>query len=515
MTSFMTGLLVFAVILAGLIVILRVIFPVPTTEGRPPSLAIPASLDTVLGQRMLEAQHKQPHESMYVVLSGGYDALGSRLQLARGAQQSIDAQYYIWHDDMSGLMLLDELYEAALRGVRVRLLLDDHGIPGMDDVISALNTVPNFEVRLFNPSPIRKPKWLGFVIDFGRMNRRMHNKSFIVDGAAAIVGGRNIGDEYFSVGDADFYIDMDVLATGPIVPETAAAFDLYWNSSSVHEVGKVIRKPTDLPQIVARLRQNHGSVKADAMAGRLMTTAEMFRRSQIEMQAAPITLVVDDPIKGRGLARHEQLMLSRLQSVVGAVEKSVTVVTAYFVPGKPGTKWLSDLARDKRVQILTNALDATDVLVVHAGYTKYRRALLKAGVELYELKRRDDKVSGKEELKPLGLSGSSLHAKTIVVDDRKVFVGSFNFDPRSALLNCEMGFLIQHEALAHRIKNEFSDQLARRSYRPVLTVDQRIAWLERDESDGQLLIYQGEPNATIAAQVSIATIQRLPVEWLL
>lgn len=515
MSGILIGLLVSIGIIVALIVILRVIFPVPSTEGRPLSRAIPASPDTVLGQRMLEMTEQDPRFSHYVVLGGGFDALGSRLRLAAGAQRSIDAQYYIWHDDMSGLLLLNELLEAAQRGVRVRLLLDDNGIPGMDDMLNALNTVENFEVRLFNPSTIRRPKWLGFVIDFVRMNRRMHNKSFIVDGAAAIVGGRNIGDEYFAVGDADFYIDMDVLATGPIVPETAAAFDLYWNSHPVHEVGTIIRKPADLPQAVARLHQNLDSPEADATAGKLRTSAEMFRRAQIDMQAAPMTLVVDDPIKGTGLARREQLLLSRLQTVVGEVERSVTVVTAYFVPGKPGTNWLSELAREKRVQILTNALDATDVLVVHAGYTKYRRALLKAGVELFELKRRGDKVSGKEELKPLGLSGSSLHAKTIVIDDHKVFVGSFNFDPRSALLNCEMGFLINNEALAHRIKNEFSDQLARRSYRPILTVEERLAWLERDETDGQLLIYQGEPNATVAAQVSITIIQRLPVEWLL
>ncbi len=187
-------------------------------------------------------------------LRGGHDALASRLALIAAAEASIDAQYYIWHDDTSGILLLDALYQAARRGVRVRLLLDDNGVPGLDGFMATLNTQENFEIRLFNPSTIRNPKSLGYTFDFFRMNRRMHNKSLIADGAVAILGGRNIGDEYFEVGDDNFYVDMDVLAAGAIVPETAAIFDAYWNSPSVFEAEKIIREESNLPVFEARSR---------------------------------------------------------------------------------------------------------------------------------------------------------------------------------------------------------------------------------------------------------------------
>ena len=219
---------------AVFVVVARLLFPLPDISVRESSAALPASPETQLGATFIADTALHPGLSGVIPLQGGHDALASRIELAAVAEQSLNVQYYIWQDDTSGIILLDALHEAARRGVRVRLLLDDNGVSGLDSVIAALNAQPNFDVRLFNPSTVRSPKLLGYAFDFFRMNRRMHNKSFIVDGAIAIVGGRNIGDEYFQVGDDDFYLDMDVLTTGAVVPETADMFDAYWNLSLIH-----------------------------------------------------------------------------------------------------------------------------------------------------------------------------------------------------------------------------------------------------------------------------------------
>lgn len=224
----------------------RLAFPVPSVAGRPVELTIPFDVSSPVGQRAAEAFAQHPGQSGVIPLIDPVEALDSRLHLARGARQSLDVMYYIWHDDLSGMLLLDALRDAAARGVRVRLLLDDNGIKRMDPMLAALNSMPNFNVRLFNPSTIRNPKKAGYLLGPLRMNRRMHNKAFIVDGAAAIVGGRNIGDEYFAQGDGPAYLDMDVIGVGPVVTDTSAVFDEYWNAKPVIELERVITGPGDM-----------------------------------------------------------------------------------------------------------------------------------------------------------------------------------------------------------------------------------------------------------------------------
>lgn len=498
-----------------LIVIGRWLFPLPDISDRPAEQSLPPDASTRLGQLLLKDMSGHEGQSGVVALAGGHDALGSRLALAEAAERSIDAQYYIWHDDTSGRMLLKALYDASRRGVRVRLLLDDNGVPGLDSVMAALNAQDNFEIRLFNPSTIRRPKLAGYALDFMRMNRRMHNKSFIVDGQAAIIGGRNIGDEYFRVGDANYYLDMDVLAIGQVVGRTATVFDAYWNSASVFAVDQIINGQGDIDAFLADVAATQNSETARTLVGQLESSATRFRQGKASFEFTKVEVVADDPVKGLGAATRPQLMISQLTAIIGRVEKEIDVVSAYFVPGQPGAELFEGLARSgKRVRILTNAMNTTDVLVVHAGYTKYRRDLLKAGVELFELKLRAEQFSGREELKPLGLSGAALHAKTFSVDDSRVFVGSFNFDPRSALLNCEMGFLIDSPTLARRISADFDGPLKIASYQPVLTLDGQMAWTE-EMPNGKLGIYQQEPGASWFRQVAIVVIGLLPVEWLL
>lgn len=516
MKRFVKWLLVVGMVACAAVVAARVAYPLPDISGRETSAAIPADADTPLGRLMQAGAARHPGKTGIISLHDGHDALASRLALAAQARHSLDVQYYIWHDDVSGIMLLDALHQAARRGVRVRLLLDDNGVPGLDPFMAALNAEPGFEIRLFNPSTLRNPKTLGYTFDFFRMNRRMHNKSLTADGAATIIGGRNIGDEYFRVGDGAYYMDMDVLATGAVVPETAAVFDDYWNSASVFAVESIIDGTGDLSGFRDRVTAIEAGAEAKALRGEMRSSTERYLDGGAAIEWTDVQLVADDPVKGLGIATRDQLMIARLGEILGNVERRLDLISAYFVPGQGGTGYFADLARGGRdVNILTNALDTTDVLLVHSGYTRYRRALLEAGVDLYELKLRGDMDSEAElQLKPFGVAGASLHAKTFAIDGERVFVGSFNFDPRSATLNCEMGFLIDSAALAGRVSSGFDGPLPRVTYRPELTPEGLMVWQEA-VSDDRTVLYQQEPGSSWLQQAGIAILGVLPIEWML
>jgi len=516
MRKLLKGLVILVVVTVAFIPIARyVLFPLPDIAARPSERSIPASSETGLGRLTGQGASGHPGLSGVAPLAGGLDALASRLAIIDAAQASIDAQYYIWHDDTSGVLLLDALDRAAKRGVRVRLLLDDNGIPGLDPILATLNAQPNFHVRLFNPSTVRHPKMLGYAFDFMRMNRRMHNKSLTVDGVVTIIGGRNIGDEYFEIGES-FYKDMDAILTGAVVPETSGVFDSYWNSGSAFAAETIIGGTGDRASFDARVAEVKASDEAAALLSDLHSTAARYIENRISLEWTQVHLVADDPVKGQGVAQRDQLMIMRLVEILGDVKSRLDLVSAYFIPGQDGTDYFAALARSgKAVNILTNAMNTTDVLLVHAGYTKYRRALLEAGVTLYELKLRGGLSPESElQLNPLGLSGASLHAKTFAVDDERVFIGSFNFDPRSAILNCEMGVLIDSPAMARQVRGLFDGQVARVSYRPDLTADDRMVWHEI-EADGKERIWQQEPGTSWFNQIALTVVGLLPVEWML
>ncbi len=518
MRAILRGLVVTGLLFGGAIFGLRLAFPLPDISQRAPDVAIPADPARGLGMRFAQAAARFPAKTGVLPLIDGREALGSRLFLASRAEVSIDAQYYIWHDDVSGRLLLKALHDAALRGVRVRLLLDDNGIDGMDPYLAGLNALPNFEVRLFNPSTIRTPKTLGYTFSFARMNRRMHNKAFIVDGAAAIVGGRNIGDVYFQIGAGSSYVDADVLGIGAVVPETQAAFDAYWNSASAYELERLVAGPGDRPGLLAAAAE---AARTDAAAEFRAAMAVIGQRVADEgrsLEWTDVAILVDDPAKGLGQADPDQLLIARLKEKLGAVEQRLDLVSAYFVPGRNGTAFLADLATaGHRVRIETNALETTDVLVVHAGYSKHRRELLEAGVRLWELKPRADapaEEAGVGLFGSLGVSGTSLHAKTFAIDGAQVFIGSFNFDPRSARLNCEMGFLIDSPAMAAALHRHFDAELPAISYRPELTADGRMVWQE-NLPDGTVVTHEREPGVSWLKRLAIVAIAVLPLEWML
>lgn len=517
MTFVVPALIIVLMVCAASVAVARLVFRLPPLAKRQASSAIPLAKETTLGRFVAEGQAPHQGKSGVTGIPGGHNAIASRIELARRAEASIDAQYYIWADDTAGRLLMKALYEAAQRGVRVRLLLDDNGTELPDETLAALAAAENFEVRLFNPSPLRSPKGASYLFDFFRMNRRMHNKAFIADGAVAIVGGRNIADEYFQLDDEGYFIDLDVLAAGAVVPDTAAVFDRYWNSDCAYPADRIAgARDARLPAWLAG--GEDAGAKNLALPAREDTVADRMMRDTDALEWVDAGVVADHPAKGLGRASGDQLMINRLREAAGEVTSCVDLVSAYFIPAVGGVRYFSDLARQGvRVRILTNAFRTTDVKMVHAGYAKYRRKLLKAGVELSELKpeagadavSRSRSGSGPSSGRS---SGTSLHAKTLSLDGNRVFVGSFNFDPRSARLNCEMGFMIESPAMARQLTGRF-DTFAPATYK-VRLHDGALRWTETAE-DGTETVHATEPGTGRADRLAIRLLGWLPIEWLL
>lgn len=503
---------------AGLLILaLRLAFPLPSLKGRQASTFLPASADTLLGQMILPLAQAHPGQSGVLTMRRGADAFAARMLLANAARTSIDAQYYIWANDPSGVILLDALRRAALRGVRVRLLLDDNGTWGMDEMLAGLDALPNFEVRLFNPFTLRTPKTASYLFDFPRLNRRMHNKSFTVDAVATIVGGRNIGDIYFAYGADNLYYDMDVLGIGQAAEDVSANFDRFWNSGSAYPANLILKDSGTGLQALADAVARAKADPARQEYRETVETGQMFRdlsKGNLNLEWVDVRVLSDDPAKGLETVPDDRLLVSRMIKALGKVESEIALVSAYFVPGDILTDYFSRQARaGVRVRILTNAQEATDVLPVHAGYVGYRPQLLEAGVEMYELKAIQDRKLTQQ----LGLrrpSRTSLHAKVFSVDRSRIFIGSFNFDPRSARLNCEMGFLIESAKLAQTMSQSFDTRMKLAAYQVVRTEDGSLVWIERFE-DGRQQTHLTEPNTTALSRALVQAIRWLPIEWLL
>jgi putative cardiolipin synthase len=349
----------------------------------------------------------------------------------------------------------------------------------------------------------------------------MHNKSFTADGQVTIVGGRNVGDEYFDAGHDVMFVDLDVLAIGPVVAEVARDFDRYWHSASSHPADRILRstRVEDDEQLMKRL--SHSPDDVDAVAYRAALGNQPFVRElltgSLAFEWAPTVMVSDDPAKGLGRASDDTLLFTRIKQIFGTPQSELQLISPYFVPGPDGTDYLVRLARSGvTVTVLTNALEATDVAAVHAGYAKRRTPLLHAGVALFELKRsaaRRPRRGRGVAMGSMGSSGSSLHAKTFTVDACRVFVGSFNFDPRSARLNTELGFIIDSPALAIEIAKTFKERIPRRAYRLRLSGGDRIEWWERHDDEN--VRYGKEPGTGWGKRLGVSILALLPIEWLL
>ncbi len=490
----------------------------PPRSAANASTAIPDTAGTRLGTAIVPLAAAHPGLSGFLPLAAGREAFAARALLAYRAERSLDLQYYIWRDDLTGMLLLDALREAASRGVRVRLLLDDNNTAGLDPVLAELDRDPNIEIRLFNPFAAREWRSLGYLSDFRRLNRRMHNKSFTADNQVTIVGGRNIGDEYFDAAGDLLFVDVDVMAIGPVVQAVSRDFDRYWNSTSAYPVASLVPAgaagaPGTLARRVDALRREApAQVYIDAI--RTLPFVDQLAQRRLPLEWAQARLVSDDPAKVLGSGQPEARVAVKLRDLLGEPRRQVDLVSPYFVPGKETTRMLGDLARrGVKVRILTNSLEATDVAAVHAGYAKWRRELLEAGVSLFELRRVADGDAPRARVGPLGSSGSSLHAKTFGVDGGRVFVGSFNLDPRSIELNTEMGFVIDSAALAGELDARLSQAMPGSAYEVKLEPDGKMVWLERT---GQgIRRHETEPGTSVWRRASVRVLSWLPIDWLL
>jgi putative cardiolipin synthase len=497
-----------------------------TDYPKPVSQALAPAADTPSLHYLHSEVEAHPGRSGFRLLVANMNALMSRIVLADHAAHSIDLQYYLFKNDPTGRLLAQHLLAAADRGVRVRILLDDLGIDKEDHLLDALDAHANIEVRLFNPFSVRnRSLWAKagqFLVEGRRLNRRMHNKSFIVDNAIAVVGGRNIGDAYFDAGEETHFNDLDVIAIGPIVPQTSAMFDAYWNSEAAFPV-KAFKGARATAADLARAREHltddarrfAESDYAQAVDDELPSGPSADRRGRWFWGEA--TLVADDPGKvDPDRSARVSHMAPQVKTLLDAARTQATIVSPYFVPGRTGAAYLGGLAaRGVGVRVLTNSLAATDEPEVHSGYVRYRRGLLEAGVELYELR----PIAGKEGQHAYGTSsGVSLHAKAMVVDHRYVFVGSMNFDPRSRLLNTEMGVIADSPELAGAVDSYFKQAAAPQNafhvtLEPGRTGTRALRWTAADGD--KTVTFDHEPGASWWQRARLQMLRVLPIEGLL
>ncbi len=501
--------------------LLRRCAALPYPVGRTSSVRLADGADTRLGRAIAPLAQAHGAQCGVVPLPSGRDAFAARMRLADAAERSLDVRYYLWHKDLSGTLLFDALRRAADRGVRVRLLLDDNGTAGLDETLAVLDAHAHIEVRLFNPFRARHWRLLGYVFDFSRLNRRMHNKSFTADNQATVIGGRNVGDEYFGAPHDFLFVDLDVLAIGPVVEDVSLDFDRYWASASAYPADRVL--PAISAASISRLavaataveRQPAALAYTDAVKNSLFV--EQLLAGTLSFEWAQVAMLSDDPAKGLGLAPKDELVWPQLKQVIEKAERELKLVSAYFVPGAVGAHFFAGMQdRGVGVTVLTNSLAATDVAAVHAGYAKRRKPLLKAGVKIFELKRATAGV--RSALKRTanripGSSSASLHAKTFSIDESRIFIGSFNFDLRSARLNTEMGFVVDSPSLAKALADSLARDLPDSAYQVRLAPDGTLRWVER--VGGAEIVHHREPGAGLGKRARVALISLLPIEWLL
>jgi len=479
----------------------------PDQVERSPSLARQASTNTPLAS-LVRASIPDPGLTGFRLMPLGSYSLDARLQLAHRAEDSLDVQYYLIKEDRTGRLFMRTLRDAAVRGVRVRVLVDDLDTSGSDAMFQGLAAYPNVEVRLFNPFCCARDstlsKYLASLRDFRRLNHRMHNKLFIADGSAAIMGGRNIADEYFTRREIGNFVDMDVLVVGAAVKRLREIFDQYWNSPQAYPLDTIAPAP-EVPE-QARSRFDHLVDDGDQMTSVSMPASDILGYGPIteDLDGGRLGLVwgravafADSPAKAGAtsteMARSMSVQMNVMHRVMDA-QSEVVISSPYFVPGPKGLSELEELTkRSVKVSVLTNSLAATDEPLVHSGYARYRHALLRAGVDLYELSPR--RIASSERLRLPGASLGSLHAKAAVIDQTQVFIGSMNLDPRSDSSNTELGIIADCPQLAREVVRVLNISKLSGSYRLRLAAQgEGLEWLSLE--DDREVVLQHEPEVT-------------------
>ncbi|MDN3651838.1 phospholipase D family protein [Thalassotalea ponticola] len=486
----------------------------PERDNIEPSYAIAANTPSLIASAIKD---HDPELSGFHPLADGVDAFVARLALIQAAEHTIDVQYYLYHRQQTTLIFTKFLLDAANRGVRVRLLLDDLGQAENEIDLAALAVHPNFEIRLFNPFPNRAVRAMGFITDYGQLSRRMHNKSFIVDNRVFITGGRNMGNAYFSATDTSEFIDLDVMAVGKIVPEASTAFDLYWNHSLSYPIE--LLRGTSTQQALASvgneltdyLIANENSNYVNLL--KQSTFVDRLLGQELNLDWQPALLFYDHPDKLiNNVDDKSANMSAALFEEMGDPSNQAIIVSPYFIPTEQGVELLSKWTQNGvEVIVLTNSLSATDVAAVHSGYAKYRTDLLRAGVQLWELKPSDLVAKKRKKGKKIsGSSQASLHAKTMAFDDKKIFIGTMNLDPRSFHLNTEMGVLIASEKLSSLLAQWIDEKLAEYAWQVELEQPNTDALIWSDKLSGER--FDNEPKTSAWERFKVWFISLLPVE---
>ena len=480
-----------AILIAG--AILSSCATVPFDQPKTYSEVITDTADTSLGRDV--ARWLQAHDGLsgFYPLSQGMDALGVRLHLAERAEKSIDLQYFLMKNDTVGAVLVSSLLKSADRGVRVRFLLDDIFTKAPDRTLLLLNQHANIEVRVFNPLARGGIAGLNFLWSFKRVNRRMHNKSFTVDNQASVVGGRNIADEYFQLKDDNVFADFDVLAIGPIADEISRNFDQYWNHSHAVPIDYFAsnKKNEELETARAEIGEVldgiYDTVYQQTLESHLLQDLIAEREPLIPAEAR---LLSDSPDKLINEISDEQMQLANdLREVFLSAEEEIIAITPYYVPLDRGIQLLRILTdRGLRVVIVTNSLASNNHLPVHSGYAKYRKDVIRAGAELYEIRANAGRELSNRDDDPDSLT---LHTKLLLIDRRYLFVGSLNLDPRSVEINAEMGILIDSPEFTGGMAVAVEERLAAAAYRLVENTQGKLEWHAR--IDGEQIIETKEP----------------------
>lgn len=481
--------------------------------------------NTDLVSAISEQNDIHPDLSGYHPIVTGANAFASRSILTGMATRNIDVQYYIWHDDQAGQLLLKDLWEAAERGVIVRLLLDDfNNTAQFDQHLLRFASHPNIAVRIINPLMHRKFQMLNFVTGLPRINRRMHNKSMTFDRQITIIGGRNIGDEYLSNSQNSQFADLDVLLIGKVVVDIDNSFVSYWSAPISFDVETLVTSnkntSSDFLEGLDKLDDNEKKNTRSSLAVYQTAIEDSSIDSDLINKRVPfrwtdMQFLSDDVGKLTKSVPANTNLVHQLRTLLGSPSKQLTIISSYFVPTKDGVSTLVQLADfGIEIKILTNSFDATDVTAVHSGYSQWRPALLRAGIKIYELKSTASEEKRENKLwKARSQSSTSLHAKTFAIDDHQVFIGSYNVDPRSANINTEMGVIINDNELAQQLHQALSDDLLGQAYEVKLLDNNQLQW--HTVEHGEKVIYDTEPRVDVTDHIWLTIMSWLPIDWLL
>lgn len=476
-------------------------------------------------QDLLKKISKNPTKnrdlSGYYPIITSFDAFSSRSILTNLSQHSIDIQYYIWHNDEVGQIMLKQLYEAANRGVKVRLLLDDLNTnPTLDQLLLAFSQHPNIAVRLINPKNVRQLTSVNFATAMPRYHRRMHNKSMTFDKQLSIIGGRNIGNEYLRSDTQNEFSDLDVLLSGKVVNAINDSFEQYWQSDLAFDIEVLLNIHTNNQPNNDDFLSHLDKIKTQNFATFFPANTShldnILYKHGLNFRWAKIDFVVDDVKKLSKSDDISKRLITQLREAIGTPKQDFSIISSYFVPTNLGVKQLKQLVNDGvSVKVLTNSFNSTDVPIVHAGYHEARLPMLKAGVDLYELKPsvNADLRQKKSTLRKQKVS-TSLHTKAFAVDDKLAFIGSYNIDPRSANINTELGAIIYDKQLARGIHQTFDANILNVSYHLVL-LNEQVVWQTLENPNPMIISVNREPNLFFVNEVWIRLFSILPIQWLL